>query len=165
MRDALAPLLRELAACDVKAVEQHNLHITLKFLGEVDEDKVVAVRNALSRIAFPAFNARFSGIGAFPNERFPRVVWVAAQSNELPRLAALVEGALALLGFAREARGFSAHLTLGRVRKQGAALKQILQRYAATDFGSCRISALLLKKSTLTPAGPTYETLLNVPLG
>jgi len=160
VRDALVPLLRELAACGgVNVVAPCNLHITLKFLGEVDGKKAEATKGALSGIKFPAFDVRFSGIGAFPNERSARVIWVAAQSAELPKLAALVEDALASLGFAREQRGFSAHLTLGRVKTQSAALRQFLQRYAATDFGACRIGALLLKKSTLTPTGPVYETL------
>lgn len=165
VRDALAPLLRELAACGgVNAVAPHNMHITLKFLGEIEDEKIEATKGALSGIKFPAFDARFSGVGAFPNERSARVVWIATQSAELPRLAALVEDALAPLGFAREARGFSAHLTLGRVRKQSPALRQFLQRHASADFGSCRIGALLLKKSTLTPEGPVYETLAEYPL-
>src|SRR5690606_8650349 len=103
----------------VRWVPPEHLHVTLKFLGTVAEPLVAAVQDAGARAAagLAPFDARLGGIGAFPNVRRPRVVWVGVRDAEpLLRLHAALEQALAPLGFAPEDRAFQPHVTLGRVR-------------------------------------------------
>jgi 2'-5' RNA ligase len=147
----------------VRWVAAENVHLTLKFLGEVDEGQVPAVEAALAAAAdaAPPFALALEGGGCFPNARSPNVIWVgvAEGAPEAGRLAGEVERALAPLGFPPEKRGFRPHLTIGRPKdpKTAAAtaaekIKQLRDYRAA----AAQISALALVQSTLTPEGALY---------
>jgi len=146
----------------VKPVEKQNLHITLQFIGEVNERKAEDIRRALSDIKFSPFTLKFKGIGFFPNQRNPRVVWVGVSEGEqeMKALASEVEAALKKLGF-RKDKEFVAHATVGRIKRMASEdrrkLISELSRYFDAEFGEMVVSDFRLKKSTLTPKGPIYE--------
>lgn len=159
----------ERTGADIKLVEPPNIHATLKFLGETSEDLVERIVGVMEEMAkgISPFEVRFHGTGAFPNPRSIRVVWVGVQGAEpLGRMARSLDDGLEPLGFPKEARGFSPHITLGRVRtpRRWGSLPALLERYADTDFGGMRIERIALKKSVLGPRGPAYTTVCEVEL-
>jgi len=139
-------------------VKEENLHLTLKFLGEVEEDKLPSIISALEGCRSPPFPVSVKGVGAFPSERSVRVVWAGVEGKGLVELAGCVESALEKIGFQKEVRPFTGHITLARAKAK-ADVRGFLARFRDFDFGSCTISRLVLKKSTLTPKGPIYEDL------
>ncbi len=145
----------------VKWVEPHNLHLTLKFLGEVAEAAYPRVCDALHCVeGFPPFPIRFVGLGAFPRPRGARVLWVGVQQGavELAELAARVDSALQPLGFQPEERPFSPHLTIGRLRTPAyhPELESAVQRSAHVEIGSQRVQSVELVESHLQRPGPVY---------
>lgn len=148
----------------VRWVKAEQLHLTLKFLGETPEDRLAAVEGALesvlaSRAAFPV---ELAGIGAFPSEKFPRVVWAGVHGGQetLRGLAAELEKALEPLGFPREERPFQAHLTLGRFKDpRPAAPSPPWREWASQDFGTFLAAGVNLFRSRLHAQGPVYEVL------
>ncbi len=154
------------ARCAVKWVKPELMHITLKFLGEIEEGVIAGIEGAMASAAegIAPFDLTVAGLGAFPERGAPRVLWAGVRDNgSLAILNRRLEDGLERLGFARESRPFSPHLTIGRVKDpHGAgALRGPLGREAATQFGSCRVESLVLMLSTLSPAGPTYTPLLR----
>jgi len=159
------------AARDVAWVVPGNLHLTLKFLGEVPEARIESVAGALGEasLAADAFEARIRGLGAFPSAHRPRVVWagVTEGESEMIALARRVAMVLAALGFPRDERPFSPHVTLGRVRRPGRnpALSDALEGAAAHEFGQMRVLSASLMRSELGPRGARYTELATVRLG
>ncbi|GAB4390405.1 MAG: RNA 2',3'-cyclic phosphodiesterase [Thermodesulfovibrionales bacterium] len=158
------------ADADVKWVRAENLHLTLKFLGRTPEERLPAIRERLGAAAarHRGFRIRLAGAGAFPGARRPRVVWIGVSDSEA--LAALqkdVDAALAELGYEAEARDFTAHLTLGRVKspRGGAALQAGIEALAGKEFGEAEVRGVSLMKSDLSPAGARYSRLYLAPLG
>lgn len=178
VKEHAAGLIRELkpSGADVKWVEPHNLHLTLKFLGEVDPGTVTDIITGLDGACAgrPALSLAVTGCGAFPQARAPRVVWLGLGGEVAPLadLARAVEAALEPLGFAPEERAFKPHLTLGRVRqpRRGAGapstapLSRTLAGLAGAAGPSFRAGRVILMKSTLTTSGPLYEPLHHVTL-
>ncbi|HEX5072749.1 MAG TPA: RNA 2',3'-cyclic phosphodiesterase [Gemmatimonadaceae bacterium] len=172
VRDAIyadaAPL--RAATTGVRWVSPAALHVTLKFLGEQDESVVVRLREALESVVptHAAISARTTDVGAFPNFRRPRVVWVGMTSERaLQSLASDIDTALTPLGIPREARAFRAHLTLGRVKGElGAAEATALAAAAKSCRGSrgLAVQTVDLMQSELGPAGSRYSVLAAVPL-
>lgn len=150
------------AGADVKWVEKSNIHLTLKFLGEVSDEKLKEIQNILNVIADNAkpFEASLKDIGAFPKIDYPRVVWVGLDkgAEELKRLAEEIDERLSKIGFTKETRPFAAHLTVGRVRspKNKQALKEKMLSYSFPSIPSARVDRVILFKSTLTPKGSIY---------
>ncbi len=151
----------------LKPVKPINIHLTLKFLGEIDESQTGRLRTALDEVSagLKPFKVSIRGIGAFPAwNRNPRVVWVGAQPVE-PLLAVFssVEVATMGLSFPPEKRGFSPHLTLARVNTQTDQLAGIFARLSRLSpepfFGKMMVESLILFKSVLLPQGPVYTTL------
>jgi RNA 2',3'-cyclic 3'-phosphodiesterase len=159
------------AAPDVGWVSPDNLHLTLKFLGGVEPGRLAGIEVALARVAVEArpFDLAVRGLGAFPTPSRPRVLWagVAAGGEALGALARRVDDALAALGFEREARAYSPHVTLGRVRmpRRDASLAAALAAGAGTDFGHARVARLDLMRSDLSPRGARYSSLASWPIG
>lgn len=155
----------------VKWVEPENLHLTLKFLGSVEEQRLPGVEQAIREAAAQgqAFSLSCAGLGAFPNLRRPRVVWAGVRQGieELARLARSLDERLQALGFERQKRPFAGHITLGRVKSPVNLhkLTQAMQEQGDPDFGAMAVSAAHLMKSTLTPSGPIYSILQEFPLG
>jgi 2'-5' RNA ligase len=150
----------------VKWVEPENLHVSLLFLGEVDEREVVSVCRAVAVVAGrePPFPLRVSGVGAFPNNRRPKTVWagVADGAEPLRRLHGLLEDELLALGcYRKEDRPYTPHLTLGRVKAEGGghALAAELPKLLAWDGGRTTVDEVLVFGSELTRDGPVYTAL------
>jgi 2'-5' RNA ligase len=146
----------------VRWVEEANYHFTLKFLGAVSENRIPDIVNALTEALAPfaPFVVSARGVGVFPDIRKPRVIWVGLDSTELAGLARAVESALERIGFAREARSFQAHLTLGRWRdpiKPGEELRREIERRKDEAFGDSFVKKVILFQSTLKPGGAVYS--------
>lgn len=158
IRAALARAQEELrgADADVRWVDPPLLHLTLKFLGELDATAVDRLRDGLRRLRVPRFRARVAGLGMFPG-----VVWAGCAAPELAGLAADVDRAAAGAGIPPETRPFAAHVTLGRVksRRNEARLRASVLAGASARFGEFEPEGVALMKSTLTPSGPRYERL------
>lgn len=139
------------------------VHLTLKFIGEVPEDRVERIREALSGVSFPPFPLKVGCVSADHPSR-PRVVWCGiSDEGKTALLHDLVEDALAPLGIPRDTRRFRAHATIARVKSFDPSLVPCLREAGVEEFGTCTVTSWQLKKSTLTPQGPVYETLLEVP--
>lgn len=152
---------------DVKAVERENLHFTLRFLGELPPQTLDALSKDLTTLALHPFKIHLKGLGAFPNLRRINVIWVGVVEGgeKLIDIAHQVEGRAANLGLPPDPKGFKPHLTIARV-KSGRNMRELtsfLEARMNLEVGSGLVNALRLKKSTLTPRGPIYETILQVP--
>jgi len=161
--------LRPYSGADVKWVRPESLHLTLKFLGDVEQERISAAACAIERSvsALSAFDLALGGTGAFPNPRRPGVLWIGVRKGAEPlaSLAGAVESALAGLGFERERRPFSAHLTLGRIRSPGNS-GRIVERMTEAGF-ECdpfRIASVHVMKSDLQRSGAVYTTLRTLNL-
>jgi 2'-5' RNA ligase len=148
---------------DLKIVERENIHITMKFLGDVREGILERVKGVVSGMSFEPFKVTLRGVGAFPNLRRPRVVWagVVEGAEELIQIYGELERSYEALGFRRERRRFKPHVTLARVRsgRNRGSLVGEINRLADEAFGELKVSCVRLKKSVLTPKGPIYSTL------
>ncbi|MCX6711218.1 MAG: RNA 2',3'-cyclic phosphodiesterase [Candidatus Woesearchaeota archaeon] len=140
-----------------------GFHLTLKFLGEIDEKQLEKVRAALAGVRAAPFEARLSEIGFFPNIKKPRVIWVGAESEGFYSINSAVESALAGLGFKREK--FSSHITLARVKYIGdrTALDSALSKIRIEKM-RFSVSSFSLKKSVLAPNGPIYSDIASFQL-
>lgn len=154
------------AGADIKLVEPQNIHITLRFLGEIPEALVEKVKNEISNVNFKTFYVEFKGLGAFPSYKRINVIWVGIEKGkkELKDIFNQLENKLEKIGFSPEPKGFSPHVTIARVksRKNIESIIKILNEMKDYSFGIIKLSSLRLKKSTLTPKGPIYETLFEV---
>lgn len=165
--ESLEKFVRELKKADapVAWVKPDRIHLTLKFLGDVPEERIADIRAAMEEIAASTrpLTLRASGCGAFPTMKEMRVVWVGLTGarEALAGLARRTEEAMVRLGFKREGRPFKPHLTLGRVkgRQHLRALQEILlanQGFTAEDFD---VAEVVLYKSDLRPEGARYTPL------
>jgi 2'-5' RNA ligase len=166
IREALLRAARDLfARGDIRWSRPGNVHLTLKFLGDVPEDDLDGVRVALAEVCgrHGPFEVETSGFGAFPSARKARVVWagVGEGYDRLHSLVEDVEGSLENLGFAREGRAYRSHLTLGRARGSPAALD--LSEAAAQGL-RFPVREVELVRSVLGRAGAAYSTLEAYPL-
>jgi 2'-5' RNA ligase len=142
-------------------VNKQNMHFTLLFLGEVDEKTVENIKKELSMISFKPIEVKFTHIGAFPNPRFPRVIWIGVDkvaSEQLIDLASQVEKKLGPLGFKSD-KPFKPHLTIFRIKNKSDDISQTLEKFKTVDLGKEVITELKLKQSVLTPNGPIYSDL------
>ncbi len=165
LRASVAAVRGELgaAAHRLRWVPPENLHLTLRFLGEIRPPEVMRVVRALKEAAAPAapFAVTLAGAGAFPTARDPRVVWVGVTegADRLVALAGALEAALRRREFPGEARPFRPHLTVARPRagERPPDLTAALAGAAAFVAGSQRVGALAVMESTLRPSGSTYR--------
>lgn len=171
VREAIVRVEEQLRATagdtGIKWVQPEQFHYTLKFLGETPEEKIPAVIEAAQVVAaqHTPFALTLAGVGAFPNERRPQILWIGASEGfpVLARLAESLEGELAARGFPRENRRFNPHLTLARAKSPAgeAAIARVLAGQAAErnkvdKFGVIPIAKFVLMRSELRPAGPNY---------
>jgi 2'-5' RNA ligase len=152
-------------ASGVAWVAPGNLHLTVKFLGQVSEERIDAIVGAATQATacLRAFDARVCGLGAFPSAARPRVVWAGVTDGApaMVDLAGRVDRALAPLGFPAESRPFSPHVTLGRVRQPGRnpELAAALGSAAGREFGRVRVAGASLMRSELSRGGARYTEL------
>ena len=169
VRENLAAMIAALQATskEPRWVRPGNLHVTLKFLGEVQETKLDAVRTALAQIrsAEPVALA-FRGLGFFPSEKHPRVFWAGIEaSTNLRKLAGDIDEAMETQGIPREQRPYSPHLTLARFERAGVPekLRSGIEENAQRNFGTLRTNEFHLIQSKLKFSGAEYTTLASFP--
>ena len=152
----------EATGADVKCVEEENIHITLKFLGEIPEATTTQVSELVRGIAFKPFSLNFQGVGVFPALSRPSVVWAGVTGDVSEMLAVFteLERGLSTLGFEPERRPFQPHVTLCRVRsgRNRAQLAESVTAMVDEEFGELRVGHICLKRSVLTRGGPIYST-------
>ncbi len=172
VRAAIAELLDGLKPTTgaVRWVRPDALHLTLKFIGHLGEEKLPALREALAQVGTSEpVELEFHGVGFFPNARSPRVFWVGVRGNDaLFDLTGQIEAALKPLGIARERRAYAPHLTLGRFKSGPGkktdthGLRRLQEKIAAlpsVDFGHVRCEEFSLYQSKLSPGGAKYSKL------
>ena len=148
-----------------------NLHLTLQFLGPIEEAIAEKIKPALQSVTIQRqpFELRVLGAGAFPNEKRPRVIWVGCDDagGQLKGLVQAVQEALRPIGFGPEHHEFSAHLTVARIRvpRPDVALTRALDSLKDTSFGALQVEAIHLFESQLHPEGSIYTKLSSHALG
>ena len=144
-----------------KPVSKENMHFTLLFLGEISDDLTQKVMESLSSVSFNPIEMKLIDVGAFPNPKFPRVVWIGVDNDaakKLVELAVQVEEKLFPLGFKSD-KPFKPHLTIFRIKNGKGDISQELNKFRSVEIGRETISELKFKKSILTPTGPIYSDL------
>lgn len=170
VRAALQRLRDELAQieCDIRWVRVEGVHLTLKFLGWVEPAGLEQIHMTLAAAVadHPALRVRARGLGAFPSLHRPRVLWVGLEGEGLAELAACVEEAMRRLDFEPEKRGFTPHITLGRVNgmRGWSRVEELFKAHLSDDFGECIVDAVTIYRSTLRPDGAVYTPLWTIPL-
>jgi len=155
----------------VRWVSSENLHITLKFLGNVDSDRLpdveAAVRTAVGDLK--PFRLNFRGAGAFPNPKSPRVIWIGIEGevSHLAETADRVDKELVGIGFEAEDRPFKGHVTIGRCRdsRDGVGLSDALKGIGVLELGSMVVDSVVVMKSDLRPEGPIYSEIAEIRMG
>src|SRR5467141_407743 len=152
---------------DLKPVERENIHLTLKFLGNVPAPRLGEVKSSLQQVIFSAFTAEVKGAGAFPNLNHMNVIWVGVNEgwSQVEQIFEQVEKLLSGVGFRQENRPFSPHITIARVRsgRKRDEIANFLQHLSDESFGTITLDKVRLKQSILSGSGPRYSTLLEVP--
>ncbi len=145
-----------------------NIHLTMKFLGAVEENKIEPIAGVINNIAkdTPAFTTHVKNLGAFPNFRRPRVLWVGVENalEQFREIARNIENELSSLGFTKENRKFTPHLTIGRVKSLPS--KQFIEKVKNYDFvgGEIHVREIVVMKSDLRPTGAVYTPLKKIEL-
>lgn len=171
IRIALGEYMQPLRALPGKVswVKPDNIHLTIKFLGDAPEKRIDEITASLREIAAinRAIDAEVSGSGVFPNERRPRIVWIGLEekSGRLQGLASAINDRMHALGFEKEQRRFSPHLTIGRVRE--GAIDKIIRQMQAQSFAKqdVQFNEITLMRSELRPGGSIYTPLGKFKLG
>ena len=163
VKDLLAPMASGIP--EARWIDQQNLHLTLRFIGEVDEDVAEDIHNALSKLEFQSFTLQLSGVDCFRSRNKVRAVWAGiASSASLKALRRRVEGILVNAGLPPETRKFKPHVTLARL-KQAKVTSVIpdLEANAGFQTQQCQVEQLVLYQSHLGHRGATYEALAGYP--
>ena len=147
-----------------------GIHLTLKFLGSIRQEDVERISQAIAPIVslWEPFEIRLHGMGGFPSNRNPRVIWVGLDrgKGELHSLQQAIERELAGLSFPPEGRAFSPHLTVGRVRSSRgkSALVELMEKYREVEIGNFLAGEVFLFRSELKPSGAVYTKLKHFPM-
>ena len=165
-QDQVAPILA------IKWVLPHSMHLTVKFLGDIDGGQVTGVQDALREVVKDAspFSLTIKGLGGFPSLQRPRILWagVSGEVDHLEWLVACVESALSPLGFVQEDRPYHPHLTLSRIKSNSREIGKIITTSDLFKkewaFGDLPVDRLCLFQSQLTPKGAIYSTLWDLAL-
>ena len=153
----------------VKLVEPENIHITLKFLGDTPINQIEEIESIIKKAigSTKKHTIKIEGTGVFPNENYIKVIWIGIkETDSIAQIANSINTQCSTIGFKKDRRGFSAHLTIGRMKssKGKDQIVDLLKSYKDTLFAEMLVNEIHLKKSTLTPKGPIYETLSTIPL-
>ena len=174
IKDFLGSLQNELksSGADVKWVEPKNIHLTLKFLGDIDDKQLDKITRIMDEVAGEnvKFQVSISSLGGFPKIDYLRVIWVGADkgAEEVAKIAGELEKRIAKLGIPKEDRPFSSHITIGRTRSSLNREKLVESLKDKIDLGGKKfdfyVTRITLFKSTLSPKGPAYEALKEASL-
>lgn len=157
------------AGASVSWVKPENMHLTLKFLGEIKPKKLKEVLETFPPLAsgIKPFKIQLSELGVFPDVHHPKIIWagVTEKTGELLKLVEHIEIEMAKLGFRKETRDFTAHLTIGRIKtnKNIEELGKLIAGFQFLEEVRGAVDRIALFKSTLTPQGPVYEQLAVSP--
>jgi 2'-5' RNA ligase len=165
-------LRQQLEVAPVRWVPPENIHLTLKFLGDVSLANLEMLKKIMQSEAssYHPFDLSVGGLGAFPNSRNPRVVWVGVEAPpELGALQRSIEAAMERLGYGREERPFSAHLTLGRVSRNANShdahvIGEAIESTKVGFLGMVQVLEVHLFRSDLKPSGAVYSRIFSTPL-
>ncbi len=151
---------------DLKLVKPENIHVTMRFLGNITPPMVDSVHEAIQKISFSQFDVAIQGLGAFPKLQYARVIWAGIKNGaeQLSNVSDQLEPRLGELGFRPDSKGFSPHLTFARVKsgRNKPELIRCIKDAANYEFGIIKAECLRLKRSVLTPRGPIYSTIHEV---
>ena len=159
------------AHADVRWVSPEKIHLTLKFFGNIEESRIDSIFKSIEEPArgTPPFSLKVRGVGAFPQLKNPRVIWVGLVNGSeiLTSLQIQIETQLEKVGFQPEDRPFHPHLTLGRMKSSRGKeeLAGRMEKHKEEEFGDLRVERVVLFKSELKPSGPIYTPLGDVKLG
>lgn len=151
----------------VRLVAPENLHLTLRFIGEIPEALVEEVMGLMQLLRHPEIDVQFRGVGAFPSTNNPRVVWVGVSrgASELVELSRQVNKLLSRLRIPRDKKEFTPHLTIARIKgRPSPAIIRTIRELYDVEVGEMTVREVRLKQSTLTPRGPIYTTLRSIRL-
>ncbi|GAB4541999.1 MAG: RNA 2',3'-cyclic phosphodiesterase [Thermodesulfovibrionia bacterium] len=169
IKRSVSELQNELKGCnaDLRWVKPENIHLTLKFLGDVEEKRIDKIKGKLidACARYNAFTIEIKGMGLFPDKKRPRVLWVDVRdNNSLLGIQRDIEDAMASIGFEKEDRGFSPHLTIARFRslKGIEALYDKIQLHKDDSLGLMDVKTVSLMESKLKPSGPEYRRVAEV---
>ena len=148
---------------NIRYVDLENLHLTLKFFGDIDTEGIDLLTSKISKVTenFDKFTIKIKGCCAFPNVNRIKVIWLGIDEDELiKQLHDELDEEFVQLGFDKDKR-FSSHLTIGRMKsaKGKNKVKSTIEEYSEVEIGEMEVDRIILKKSTLTPQGPIYEDL------
>ncbi|GAB6947578.1 RNA 2',3'-cyclic phosphodiesterase [Vulcanisaeta sp. JCM 16161] len=169
LKDPIIRMQRDLmsAGVDMKPVEPENLHITLRFIGEISRELVEELKKRLSNVKYNQFTMHIRGIGAFPNIERPRVIWVGIEegAKDLMNLHELIMKLTGDIG-EKDERDFVPHITIARVKyvRNRDKYMKVVRKYESADFGIQLVDSIKLKRSVLTPKGPIYSDLMTIKL-
>ncbi len=173
IREQIRVISKELkkTALPVRWVKADNIHLTILFLGSVDEDTIGDIKEKVNVVVkgFSVFKIKLNAVGAFPHWKRPRVIWIGL-NGDIGRLSDLrneLQEELKVLGFMPEKRPFRPHLTLGRFKgpiDRDEDMKWILDRYRDINSDLYQLNELILYKSDLKPDGPVYTRMATWPL-
>uniref|UniRef100_A9A6B3 RNA 2',3'-cyclic phosphodiesterase n=1 Tax=Methanococcus maripaludis (strain C6 / ATCC BAA-1332) TaxID=444158 RepID=A9A6B3_METM6 len=157
LKENLENLKKQFNLKGIKTVEKENLHITVKFLGDVDDKKLEEILE--SNLKIKKVISEIKGVGTFPNEEYIRVIWVG--TTNLEETFKNIDEKLFKLGFKKE-KSYDPHITLGRVKfienDSKETLQKLIEKNKHVNFGKIEINSVSLMKSNLTKEGPVYET-------
>ena len=163
LKPKINDIIKEFKKIDtrIKYVDLANLHLTLKFFGDIDVEGIGLLEEKISNVVseFKPFDIEIKSCGAFPNNNHIKVIWVGIDDDRLLKeLHDKLDVEFSKLGFDKDKK-FSSHLTIGRMKsaKNKDKVKSAIESFGDVDIGSMKVEKITLKKSTLTPSGPIYE--------
>ena len=174
------PILKEIeevqgdlksANADVRWVNPEKIHLTLKFFGNIEESRIDPIFKSIEEVIWITlpFSLEVRGIGAFPNLRNPRVIWIGLIDGKevLDSFQRQINTKLEKIGFQPEDRPFHPHLTLGRMKSSRGKEELVgkMEKHKEEEFGVFQVERLVLFKSDLRPTGPIYTPIRDMKLG
>jgi len=167
LKPKINKIIREFKQIDtrIKYVDLINMHLTLKFFGDIDVDGLDMLEKAIRNVVedFDSFEIKIKGCGAFPNNNHIKVIWVGIDDESiLKNLHDKLDKEFTRMGFDKDKK-FSSHLTIGRMKsaKNKDKVKSVIEEFQDVEIGTMNVDKIILKKSTLTPSGPIYEDLIE----
>jgi len=159
----------ERTGADLKFVENENIHLTLKFLGDTKEELIEEIKGIMAESVkgIEPFKIKFKGLGVFPNQKYLRVIWIGIEEpSKIEKIARNLDEKLSDLGFKKDEHEFSSHITIARVKsaRNKDKMYQIIDKAKGREFNEFEVREISLKKSQLTPNGPIYTTIHTLPL-